>query len=410
MAQAEDQPKAEPKNPPDNPSKSTNAESWTVSRETTLVFALGVLLVFFVVTAFASRFYHETQRSLVRHWHERGQSALAAGDASDAVEDLRTALVYSRENGDKSGAGDRYEIELATALASEGKLEEARAYLVNAAESLPGDAEINLELARLASRESHLEEAARYYNAAIFGAWRQNPAEQRRVARMEYFEFLLAHGDRAEAQAQAIAIAGALPADADLFVTAGNLLLRSGEYDQALVTFQRSLSLRRTAEGFRGAGIAAFRLGNYREAERYLADAVRFRAPEQDVRDLLGSAQLVVALDPFNAGLSVAERARRASQDFEVASKRLNSCLQGRPASTNGVATENALRQLQDEMEKVEPLAAESTLRTHPDDLNAVMLAVFSVENGMPQQCGSGQGVDGALQVIARNRAGIVQQ
>lgn len=409
MAQAEDQPNKEARTPPDNSSTTAKAESWTLSRETTLLFAVGALLVFFTVTAFASRFYHETQRSLARRWHERGQSALAAGRASDAVEDLRTALVYSHENGDKSGAGDRYEFELATALASQGKLEEARAYLLNASEKMPGDAEVNLELARLASHENHLEEAARYYNAAIFGAWRQNASEQRRAARMEYFEFLLSHGEKAEAQAQAIALAGALPPDADLYVTAGNLLLRSGEYDQALVNFQLSLSLRRTAAGYRGAGIAAFRLGNYREAERYLADAARFRAPEQDVRDLLVSAQLVVALDPFNAGLSVAERARRASQDFAAASKRLNSCVEAKPAAANGAATGNALRQLQDEMKKVEPLAAESKLRTHPDDLNAVMLAVFSAENGVPQQCGPSQGADAALQLIAKNRAGIVQ-
>lgn len=409
MAQAEDQPNKETRTPPDNPSTPAKGESWTLSRESTLVFAVGVLLAFFTVTAFASRFYHQTQRSLARHWHERGESALAAGRAPDAVEDLRTALVYSHGNGDKTGASDRYEFELAKALASDGKLEEARAYLVNAAEKMPGDAEVNLELARLAARENRLEEAARDYNAAIFGAWRENAAEERRAARIEYFEFLLSHGERAEAQAQAIAIAGALPPDADLYVTAGNLLLRSGEYDQALATFQRSLSLRRTAEGFRGAGIAAFRVGNYREAERYLADAVRMRAPEGDVRDLLSAAQLVVALDPFNAGLSVAERARRASQDFATASKRLNSCVQPMPAAPNGAASENALRQLRDEMKKVEPLAAESRLLTHPDNLNTVMLAVFAVENGMPQQCGSAQGADAALQLIAKNRAGIVQ-
>ncbi|HET9400308.1 MAG TPA: tetratricopeptide repeat protein [Candidatus Acidoferrales bacterium] len=408
MAQAEDQPNKEAKTPTDNSGRPAKAESWTLSRETTLVFAAGVLIAFFAVTAFASRFYHETQRSLARHWHDRGQSALAAGRAAEAVEDLRTALVYSHGNGDQTGASDRYEFELATALASDGKFEEARAYLVNAAERMPGDAEVNLELARLASRENRLEEAARDYNAAIFGAWRDNAAERRRAARIEYFEFLLSHGERAEAQAQAIAIAGALPADADLYVTAGNLLLRSGEYDQALVTFQRSLSLRRTAEGFRGAGIAAFRLGNYREAERYLADAARFRVPEQDVRDLLGSAQLVVALDPFNAGLSVAERAKRASQDFAAALKRLDACAEAKvPVHETGPV--NALRQLQDQMMKVEPLASESHLRTHPDDLNSVMLAVFSVETGMPQQCGPAQGADAALQLIAKNRSGIVQ-
>lgn len=384
-------------------------EGWTPSREATLVFATGVLIVFFTVTAFASRFYHETQRSLARHWYARGEAALASGHSVEAAEDFRTALVYSRENGDKTGSSDAYEFELAKALAAQGQIEQARAYLFEAAERKPGNAEVNLELARLSARQGNVDEASRYFNAAIFGAWQGDPAERRRAARIEYFEFLLSHGERAEAQAQAIAIAGGVPPDAGLYDEAGGLLLRSGANDQALSAFQRSLSLRRTAEAAGGAGVAAFRTANYREAERYLAEAVRLHDSDPEVRELLGTAQLVVALDPFVAGLTVNERAQRASRDFSITSQRFESCQKLRNSSSATTGSLSAIQSSQDELKKTEPLAAELHLKMRPDDLNTVMLAVFSIESGLTQACGPPQDSDAALQLIAKNRAGIVQ-
>jgi tetratricopeptide (TPR) repeat protein len=382
-------------------------ESWTLSRETTIVFFTGVLVAFFVLTAFVVRFYHQTERSLARHWYSAGEAALAASNPADAVQGIRTALVYARENGDRTGASERYEFELAKALAAQGSIDEARAYLIAAAERSPGSAEVNLELARLAAKENQVGEASRYYSAAIFGAWEANVAERRRGARTEYANFLLAHGETAEAQAQLIAIAGGLPPDANLQVNSGEALLKAGANSEALASFQRALAIKKSSEAEIGAGIAAFRLGNYREAERYLGEAARAGALDAPTRHQFNVAQHVVELDPYAAGLSVEERARRASRAFEIESTTYRRCSEtpnSTPPAMNS-QTESILGQIK----STAPLATEAHLRLRPDDLNSVMRVTFSVEGQLPAHC-QPQPADEALQLIAKNRAGAIQQ
>jgi tetratricopeptide (TPR) repeat protein len=383
------------------------SEGWTLSRESTIVFLTSVLLGFFVITAFLVRFFHETQRSLARHWYSAGETALGANNPSEAIRDIRTALVYARENGDRTGASERYEFELARALAAQGSIDESRAYLLAAVERAPGNADINLELARLAARQNQVEEASRYYNAAIFGAWQGNVAEQRREARTEYANFLLGHGETTEAKAQLIAIAGGLPAEADLQTASGEALLKTGANSDALASFQRALALKKSSEAEIGAGTASFKLGNYREAERYLGEASRAGALDAASRHLLSVAQQVVALDPYAAGLSVAERARRASLAFEIASTTYKRC-----AETLN-ATAPALN-LQDEsilgqIKGTASLATEAHLRQRPDDLNSVMRVTFVIGGQLPAHCQT-QPSEEALQLIARNRAGAIQQ
>jgi len=382
-------------------------ESWTLSRESTIVFFTGLLLVFFVATAFVVRFYHQTQRSLARHWYAAGEAALAARNPADAVQDIRTALVYSRENGDRTGASERYEFELARALAAQGSIDESRAYLLAAVERAPGNAEVNLELARLAARHDQVEEASRYYNAAIFGAWQGNAAEQRREARTEYANFLLAHGETSEAKAQLIAIAGGLPAEANLQTSTGEALLNAGANGDALVSFQRALALKKSSEAEIGAGTASFRMGNYREAEKYFGEASRAGTLDLASRHLFNIAQQVVALDPYAAGLSVAVRARRASRAFEIASTAYQRCAETPNATAPPLNLQDESMHAQ--IKKTASLATEAHLRLRPDDLNSVMRVTFAIEVQIPAHCQM-QPSDEALQLIARNRAGAIQQ
>ena len=382
-------------------------ESWTLSRETTIVFFTGVLIAFFLVTAFVVRFYHQTERSLARHWYSAGEAALAASNPADAVQDIRTALVYARENGDRTGASERYELELAKALAAEGSIDEARAYLIAAAERSPGNAEVNLELARLAAKENQVGEASRYYSAAIFGAWEANVAERRRGARTEYANFLLAHGETAEAQAQLIAIAGGLPPDANLQVIYGQELLRAGANGEALASFQRALAIKKSFEAETGAGVASFRLGNFRDAERYLSEAARVGALDASARHQFNVAQHVVELDPYAAGLSVSERAKRASRAFKIGSATYKRCAQAQNATAPAVNSQS--ESILGQIKSTAPLATEAHLRLRPDDLNSVMRVTFAVEGQIPAHC-QPQPADEALQLLARSRAGAIQQ
>jgi len=391
-------------------SKIPQPANWTLSRERTIVVFLAALAVFFVVTGFAVRFYHETRRSLARHWFAQGEAKIESGRAADAIEDIRTALVYSRENGDKTGAGERYELELAKALSARGSYDEARAYLIAAAERAPGNAEVSVELARLAAKQGSVDEASRYYSAAIFGAWSADTAENRRAARIEYAEFLLKHGQAAEAQAQLVAMAGALPPDAELLTRTANLLTQAGENEEAFALFQRALGLRKTAEAARGAGIAAYRLGNYREAEHFLSEASRASALDAETQRMLLVAEQAVTIDPLEEGISAAERAERSAAAFSVASKHLASCVGQVNGNAPNGATTAALKQLREQLEGDFQIASEAHLRAHPEDVSTVLRAVFAVESGIPRECGQLQPGDEALQLIARGRAAAVQQ
>jgi tetratricopeptide (TPR) repeat protein len=386
---------------------------WNFSRETVLLISVGILFLFFTVTGFFSRFYHQTERSLARHWYSYGQTALAAGHSADAIQDFRTAMIYSRENGDTSGANNDYDLHLAEALAEEGRLDEARSYLLALEEQAPGNATINLELARLAVRQNDVTAASRYYNAAIFGAWDANPTERRRQTRIEYAQFLMDRGAVADAQAQLIAMAAALPPDPTLHVQAGNLLLDTGENDQAMVQFTQALRLDRAAQGaLRGSGVAAYRQGNYKDAARYLVGANRENELAGPDREMLETASAVVSLDPYAESLSVAERGRLAAADFNVAFERLKDCaklkdidLQNPPG-----AVTSPLQQLNAEAIAELPHATGPQLVVHPDDVTAVMNLVFQIEAAADQQCGAAPaGSNAALVLLGRSHSGVGQ-
>ncbi len=58
---------------------------------------------------------------------------MKAGNVTAAIQDYRSALVYSRENGDTSSANETYDLHLAEALAASGRVDEARSYFLSLA-------------------------------------------------------------------------------------------------------------------------------------------------------------------------------------------------------------------------------------------------------------------------------------
>jgi predicted Zn-dependent protease len=122
-------------------------------------------------------------------------------------------------------------------------------------------------------------EAVQYYHDAIYGQWDEDPAEHRRRARLELAEFLLSVGQKAQAQAELIALIADLPGNPALETQVATLLLETGEYEHAAPLFRQALRLRPNyAPALEGAGEASFEMGNYRDARRYLARAKRVGA------------------------------------------------------------------------------------------------------------------------------------
>jgi tetratricopeptide (TPR) repeat protein len=383
-----------------------------LARDTSLLIAIGVLILLVVFASFMARFYHQTERSRARNWFAAGEAAMQAGHASTAIQDYRTALVYSRENGDTSGANDVYDLHLAEALAAAGRADEARAYLLALLDHRPGDAVVNLDLARLAARGKAVDvaEASRYYNGAIYGVWNDHPVENRREVRIEYAKFLLEHGQVADAQAQLIAMASSLPnttaADAPLHTQAGELLFETGAYDHALDEFRKALLLDRSSpEAERGAGLASFQMGNYPDAARFLERAAREGRLDDTARRALDLSRDVLTLDPYLPSLPVAERAYRAASDLAIALRRAQGCAQVVGGRTPLPATD-VLAQTLAQAQKISTQGTESYLRAHADNISPVMDLAFSLEDAAATRCGQPAGEDLALRLIARSHSG----
>src|SRR5690348_940349 len=327
---------------------------WLHSRETILLLSVLGLMIAFAITGLAARLYHGRRAELARSWFDRGNAELKAGRATRALADFRAALVYAQ----RELAPDeqqRYELDFVQALIATGNSDEARSYLLDMWDRAPGISAVNLELARLAARAGNDADAKRYYNGAIYGVWDENAGDvlrRRMDTRLEFYRYLMDHGENAEAQSELLATAAAIPPDARSRVQVGQLMLQSGQAQQSLEQFQQALRLdSRNYEAMAGAGEAEFQLGNDRDAIRYLENAARENAlqkrrPGSPSEDLarretdeaqlaqeLAIAQSTLALDPSRPGLVPMERAQRAIRAYDAALTRIESC-----AKEHGIA------------------------------------------------------------------------
>ena len=373
---------------------------WSIPRNTLLLLSFLVLIVLFLFTSFAVNAYRAREREVAQEWYASGERDLAAGRPEAALGDFRSAVVYSRND-------SHIELRLAHTLAAAGHFPEARAYLLNLWEREPGDGTLNLELGRLAARSGSLPEAVEYYHAAIYGQWDDDPAEHRRQARLELAEFLLNVGQKAQAQAELIALAADLPRDPALETQVGALLLHAGEYEHAVRLFQQALRLRPNyTPALEWAGEASFEVGHYDDARRYLARASRQSALSAQSQSRLEIATLIVESDPLAPRLSGQERALRTLQAFTQSIERLSGC-----AAARGVSLENGLQQ--PDLQKLHALA--SALRPKvrvpelvrdPDSVEKVTDLVFEIEKATERECGEPQGLDLALLLLSRAQGG----
>ena len=252
------------------------------SRETVMFSSFLLLAGLFVVTGFLSKMFHTQQASLSRHWAAQGETLLRNGDATGAIEDYRSALVYEPDD-------RQNEFRLAQALAAAGRREEAQAYLVRLLEVSPGNGEINRELGRLAVRAGVESEAIDYYHGAINGAWPDHPRQQRIASREELSSFLLDAGDNTRAEDELLALAATVPDDdtTDVLQAAG-LFLRAGHVAPALREYQIVLKIDpRNPISLAGAGTCAYQAGDYHAAEDYLSRAQQQGNRNQAVADML---------------------------------------------------------------------------------------------------------------------------
>jgi tetratricopeptide (TPR) repeat protein len=377
--------------------------------ETETVLGLSVvgLAVLFAITGFAVNLYHAKYESLGREWHARGEADLKAGKALKAVVDFRTALVYARDS-------DADQLDLARALMAASRTDEAKAYLTSLWDRNPGDAVVNLELGRLAAGERNTEDALRYYHYAMYGDWgSRDPAEARRAARLELYQFLIKQNERPSAEAELVAMAALLPPNPALYTQVGQLFLGLGDYSRAANEFEGAVRFGGGQAALAGAGEAEYMQGDYREARRYLELALREKPEDARLSKMLDEADRVLNADPYEPGLGLEEQNRRVIRAFQQALTRLGECgvlvsktVQSGPA---GNPAEPATAALADEARALQTKVSPATLRSNPDLVAEIMSFVFRVEQLPTSECGAADPIDHALAVIAQEHGGTAK-
>ena len=364
-------------------------------RPTMLALFSVLVVVFFLGVTFLSR-AHETQREAIgNRWFNRGIADLRAKRFDGAVTDFRAALLYSPDE-------YSYQLNLAEALIGQGHMGQAYAYLINLWEREPENGTVNLELARIEAQRGETDGSVRYYHNAVYAVWPGDQEGMRRDARLELIELLLRIHATAQAQAELIASAENAGPEPAAQQRIGDLFLRAEDYEHALGAYTVALkSDRHNAAALAGGGYAAFELGRYPLAQRYLQTAVSVNPDDSASAERLKTTQLVLNMDPFRRQIPVAERGRIVVEAFDAAGQRLKSCVLPAGNGPSGVQPS-----LNDQWARLKPKITEAGLRRNPDLVETAMDLVFRIERETNAVCGAPTGTDLALLLISRVHEG----
>jgi tetratricopeptide (TPR) repeat protein len=371
--------------------------SWYAAREPVVIVVLSLssILFFFLVSGL-SGLYQRTLSSRAKLWSDRGEDDLGAGQIAHAMKDFQVALTYSRDNFD-------YELSLAQTLVTLRRTEEARVYLINLWQRQPESGPVNLQLARIYASKGDVSRALRYYHNAIYAVWSGNPEAQQLSARLELVRFLLDFRSLNQAEAELIAVGRSLPEDALLHLEIGDLFMRVPDYERAFLVYQQALKLdRHNPDALARVGRAAYELGEYQLAKRYLKLAVARRPDDAQSAQLLATCTAVQRLDPYRIW-SARERDRIVLSDFNTAGNRLNSCI---ATSSSGQASNMALQSLNAQWMDMKTRLSQKSLRMHPDWSDSAMNLVFNIERETSSLCGTPTGDDLLLLLMGKQHGG----
>jgi predicted Zn-dependent protease len=377
-----------------------------------LVLTLAAAVAFAAVSHLVTRF-NANQRARGRKLYAEGLDDAGAHHFDDAIAAFRAALTCDPSN-------SQYQLSLARALRDSGdprRLDEAESYLLALWQRTPQDAAINLALARVAAHRGSVEDATLYYHNAMYGVWNSDADAYRRKARVELIQFLLKQNAIAKAESELIALAASLPRDPALHFETAQLFEQAQDHAGALAQYDEVLRFDPSnATALAGAGEAAYNLGNYAAAQRYLQDAVNASPQYVHSRQLLATSELVLNANPFRSHISDAERNRRIAAAFAQAEMRLTECARQQgidlnPSAPANQAADNTtnsaktrLADLQSRWTAMKPNLARMRSPAETDLPDSIMDLIFQIEQQTASQCGPPQGFDLALFLISQKR------
>jgi tetratricopeptide (TPR) repeat protein len=277
------------------------------------------------IDVFLARMEASELASEARHYYDQGSRLLDQGRALDAVNVLGKAHATERNN-------PAYEVELAQALISAGKIDEAETLLEDLLERAPNDGDANLLEARLMAQQHQTGQAVAYYHRAIYGLWRANSEARRIATRLELAQFLASRGDTTDLLAELLPLESEVREDTGTLQQVAKLYLRAGSPARAEITYRALIKENphdhpEDAGNYAGLGDAELAQGNYRNAEAAYRSAARLNDGSQ-FEQRLQFAETMAALDPTVRWLSSTEKYRRSMRILQLARDTLNRCAQ----------------------------------------------------------------------------------
>jgi tetratricopeptide (TPR) repeat protein len=360
-----------------------------------IALAVGGIGVFLFTRSMAAR-EQRMEARIAAIWYKEGQRQLDSGEVDSAVDSFRKATT--------NAPGNRsYTLALANALARDNHDAEAQQILLRLRESDPENAEFNLYLARLVAKRGEIPDAVRYYQNALYGRWTGSQVDEwKRQVRTELIAYLLAHHEHNMALSELLMLESDLPESAAAHGQVAQLFLQAGDVHHALKHYLVAAQLDPTdVRALRGAGEAAFELGDYAKANQYLEAALELDPNSETTRKLLSVTGMVLTYDPLAPHLTKEERQRRLLLNFGQSQQRLESCLS--QMSNNQRNAE--LRSLKDEALAMEPKLHSRQLPDSELARSAVEL-IYQIEKAASVACGEPEGLDQALLLIGVKHGG----
>jgi tetratricopeptide (TPR) repeat protein len=356
---------------------------------------LTAVLGFWGVNRLVVRF-GEQRKALARRLYRQSQAQQKDGETDLAVLDLRAALDYDPGN-------FQYQLSLARLLRDTGRTGEAESYLISLWERDPQSGAVNLAIARLQARQHAVERAIQYYHNAMYGVWDAQGDTRRRDARLELVKFLLQEKAFPQAQAELISWTSVLPADPALQLTVADLFSAAHDDEHALSEYQSVLRRERNnPAALAGAGGAAYRLGQYRTAQGYLAQATRSESSDETTKQLQ-ITNTILGIDPFKHGLSTPERNRRVRLAFIQVGERLRNCAEAKGIDLTANPATDPLASLNQRWTVLKPKMAHLGSYGASDIRDAAMDLAFEIEQQTEQKCGAPTGMDEALLLLSQD-------
>lgn len=355
----------------------------------------GMAIVSFAGVAALSRLHSAQEDALSDRWSTRAATDLNTGNYAAAASEYRSALRYSQDSYSQ-------QLGLAEALLGLKKTNEASAYLVNLWEQQPENGVVNRELARIAAGKNDTRSALRYYHNAIYAHWPGNSDTDQRNTRWELIKYLLGLKAIAQAQSELISLAAEVGDDPTQQLLLGHYFLQVQDSGHALAAFRLALKADpHNPDALAGAGTAAFKMGDYGIAARYLSAAQQQDRGNHALAAQLETVEQVRHLDPFRGQISTAEQARAVLDSFAVAGQALQSC----PAVGALPESNTSKQTLVQAWAQWKPKVSPANLRRDPDQVNQIMDLVFNIERQAGGKC-SPTPSDTALLLISKMHEG----